>query len=129
MAEEQPPLIKPSDSEADRPSLSDDLRQLVADGRTLLEAELAYQKSRAAVAGQGAKGVAGWGLLAIALLFFTLMALVMGLLLALTPLLGGWGAMVVVVLALLTATGLSGWLASRSWQRAARHLADTDEAR
>jgi hypothetical protein len=127
MDEPQPPLIKPTDSEPAQPSLRDDLRQLVADGRTLLEAELAYQKSRAVVAGQGAKGVAGWGLLALALVFFTLMALVMGLLLALEPVLGGWGAMALVVLVLLGATGLSAWLASRSWQRAARHLADQDE--
>lgn len=127
MDEPQPPLIKPAESEHVQPSLSDDLRQLVADGRTLLEAELAYQKSRAVVAGQGAKGVAGWGLLALALVFFTLMALVMGLLLALEPLLGGWGAMALVVLALLAATGLSAWLAARSWQRAARHLAEQDE--
>lgn len=127
MDEPQPPLIKPSDSEPAQPSLSEDLRQFVADGRTLLEAELAYQKSRAVVAGQGAKGVAGWGLLALALVFFTLMALVMGLLLALESLLGGWGAMALVVLVLLAATGFSAWLASRSWQRTARHLAEQDE--
>jgi hypothetical protein len=129
MAEDQPPLTRDSTSEAAEASLTDDLRQLVNDGRTLLEAELAYQKSRAAVAGQGAKGVAGWGALALALLFFTLMALVMGLLLALAPVLGGWGAMAVVVLALLGATALSAWLAARSWQRAARHLSETDQGR
>ena len=129
MAEDQPPLIKDGTGEAPEASLADDLRQLVNDGRTLLEAELAYQKSRAAVAGQGEKGVAGWGALALALLFFTLMALVMGLILALTPLLGGWGAMALVVLALLGATAFSAWLAARSWKRAARHLSETDQDR
>ena len=66
-ADEPPPLI--AEDPAER-SLVDDVRQLVGDGRTLLEAELAYQKSRALVAGQAAKSVAGWGALALALLFF-----------------------------------------------------------
>ncbi|WP_374528616.1 phage holin family protein [Novosphingobium sp.] len=129
MHDEQPPLIaaQAGDEARDR-SLVDDVRQLVSDGKTLLEAELAYQKTRAAVAGAGAKGVAGWAALALALLFFTLMALVMGLLLALTPLLGGWGAMALVVLGLLAAAGLSGWAAAQRWKKMSEMLADTDDA-
>jgi hypothetical protein len=110
------------------PGLVDDLRQLAADGRTLLEAELAYQKSRAAVAGKAAGPIAGWGALTLALLFFALMALVMGALLALTPLLGGWGAMAAVVAGLLLAAALTGWIAAQRWKRTAAQLADKGEA-
>src|SRR5690606_10872014 len=71
---------------ADR-SLADDLRRLSEDARALARAELAYQKSRAAFAGQEAKRIALLGLLAGVLTFFALMALTLGLVLALTPLL------------------------------------------
>ena len=120
MADEQPPLIE--DDAAER-SLVADVRQLVEDGRTLLEAELTYQKSRALVAGQAARAVAGWGALALALVFFALMALVMGLVLALVPLLGALGATAIVVLALLGLAGLSAMVASRRWKRAAAQIA------
>lgn len=128
MDAEQPPLIAKEQAAAAERSLVDDVRQLVDDGRTLLEAELAYQKSRAAVAGAGARGIAGWGALALALVFFALMALVMGLLLALTPLLGGWGAMLLVVLGLLVSAGLSGWAAARRWKRMTALLAEQESA-
>ncbi len=121
MADEQPPLIE--DDAAER-SLVADVRQLVEDGRTLLEAELTYQKSRALVAGQAARAVAGWGALALALVFFALMALVMGLVLALVPLLGALGATAIVVLALLGLAGLSAMVASRRWKRAAAQIAE-----
>jgi positive regulator of sigma E activity len=122
MDDETPPLI----AEADERGFAEEVRQLVDDGRTLIEAELAYQKSRAAVFGLAAKSIAGWLALALTLLFFALMALVMGALLALAPLVGGFGAMVLVVLALLLAAGLSGWIAARRWERTAAQLNDQD---
>jgi Flp pilus assembly protein TadB len=91
-----------------------------------LEAELAYQKSRALVAGQAAKGVAGWGALALALVFFALMALVLGLILALTPALGPWGALTAVVIGVLGAAGLCGWIAQRRWKQASAQLAEAE---
>lgn len=123
MADESPPLIEEDAAER---SLVADVRQLVEDGRTLLEAELAYQKSRAVVAGQAAKGVAGWIALALALLFFALMALVLGLILALVPALGAIWATIAVVLGLLASGGLSGWVAVRHWQRAAALMAEPE---
>ena len=120
MDDEAPPLIAPSPADAAERSLVDDVRQMVDDGRTLLEAELAYQKSRAMVAGQGAKGIAGWGALAL--------ALVMGLLLALSELVGGWIAMAVVVLGLLLAAGLSAMAAGRRWKRMSAQLSDAEQA-
>lgn len=126
MDDDAPPLIAEQPADAAERSLVEDVRQLVTDGRTLLEAELIYQKSRAAVAGQGAKGIAGWGALALALVFFTLMALVMGLTLALAACFGPWIATAVMVLGLLLAAGLSALAASRRWKRMANQLADTE---
>lgn len=127
MDDEQPPLIAPEGEDARDRSLVDDLRQLANDGRVLLEAELAYQKSRAVVAGQGAKGIAGWLALALALVFFALMALVLGLMLVLAPLIGGLGATLVTVLGLLLAAGFSAWAAKRRWDGVSRAFAETEE--
>ncbi|MFM5918507.1 MAG: phage holin family protein [Novosphingobium sp.] len=125
MDDPSPPLLKPDDA-TDR-SLVDDVKQLASDGRTLLEAEFAYQKSRAAVAGAGAKGIAGWAALALALVFFALMALVMGVILGLTELVGAWAATGITLLALLLAAGLSGLAASRRWKRMSALLANDGE--
>lgn len=128
MTDAEPPLIAEQTADPAERSLVEDVRQLVSDGRTLLEAELAYQKSRAAVAGQGAKGIAGWAALALALLFFTLMALVLGMTLALSASLGPWIATAIMVVGLLLTAGLSGMAAARRWERMARQLSDTDPA-
>ena len=102
-----------SASGPDKPSLADEVRQLIAAARQFAEAELAYQKTRAGLMGKTAAAIAGFGALALALLFFVLMALVMGLLLALAPVLGPWGAMAVVVGGLLIAALVAGFLAWR----------------
>ena len=128
MEQSTPPLTHDEPVDAAERSLVDDVRELVSDGRTLLEAELAYQKSRAALAGRTAKSMAGWIALALSLVFFALMALVMGLLLILTPLIGGLGATLVVVFGLLGAAGLSGWVAMRRWQAMSRRLSTEDAA-
>ncbi len=128
MDETEPTLIAEDPDPAEAPGLVEELRQLAHDGRTLLEAELVYQKSRAAVAGQAVKSVAGWGALALALAFFALMALVIGLLLALAPLLGPWGAMAAMVAGLLVTAALAGWIAAQRWQRTAAQLGDKGDA-
>ena len=126
MDDPSPPLLKP-EADAER-SLVDDVKQLASDGRTLLEAEFAYQKSRAAVAGAGIKGITGWAALALALVFFALMALVMGLVLGLTALIGAWAAAAVAVLVLLAAAGLCALAASRRWKRMSALLSDDGDA-
>ena len=73
-------------------SLPEDMRQLADDARTLAAAEIAYQKARAAFAGNEAKRIAILGLFAAAFVFFTLMALIVGIVIALGPVLGPWGA-------------------------------------
>lgn len=116
-----------ADNAAER-SLVDDVRDMVADGRTLLEAELAYQKSRAAIAGRTAKSIAGWIALALSLVFFALMALVMGLLLTMAPLIGPFGATALVILALLAGAGLAALAAMRRWKAMSRRLAEDEAA-
>ena len=128
MDDETPPLIADHSADPAQRSLVDDVRQMVSDGRTLLEAELAYQKSRAAVAGAGAKSVAIWGALAVALVFFTLMAVIIGALLALADYFGPLASMAIVVGVMLLAT-LGAALAVRSkWAHTARQLAEQDPA-
>ena len=74
-----------------------DVRALAADAKNLAEAELAYQTSRARVAGAAARNMAIYGVAAFVLAFFALGALTVGLLLALTPLVTAWGATAIVV--------------------------------
>ena len=128
MDDASPPLIKPSTGGAAQRSLVEDIKDLASDGRTLLEAELAYQKSRAAVAGAGTKGIAGWASLALALVFFALMALVLGVLLGIAEFIGIWAATGVTVLLVLSAAGLAGLAASRRWQRMRAALLDEPKA-
>lgn len=123
MADDQSPLI--AEDAAER-SLVDDVRQLANDGRTLLEAELAYQKSRALVAGQAVKGVAGWGALALALVFFALMALVLGMVLVLAEAIGALWATIAAFFGLLSIAALCASIALRRWQRASVQLADSE---
>ena len=124
MDDASPPLMKNSTSGAAERSLVEDIKHLASDGRTLLEAEFAYQKSRAAVAGAGVKGIAGWASLALALVFFALMALVIGVLLGIAEFIGIWAATAVTVVLVLTAAGLAGLAASRRWKRMSAALAD-----
>jgi hypothetical protein len=93
--------------------LTEQVRGLIADGQTLIETELAFQKQRAAYGLGQAKTIALLLLLALALGFFALMALIVGLLLALAPLLGAWGALSAVVLSICAAAGLCVFAALR----------------
>lgn len=126
MDAESPPLVADPSAEAAQRSLIDDLRQMLEDGRTLVEAELAYQKSRAAVAGAGAKGIVGWAMLALALVFFTLMAIVVGALLILSAWLGPIAATGLTIAALLGFAAAAALAARRRWQRMAALLGDQD---
>ena len=124
MGDDLPPLTANSASEARERSLVEDLRQLAQEGRAAAEAEIAYQKSRAAVAGQGMKAIAALGALALVLLVFALMALVFGVVLALAELVGAWAATAIVVLGLILAAGLCAMLAGARWKALSRRLTD-----
>ncbi|GGC20064.1 hypothetical protein GCM10011371_04700 [Novosphingobium marinum] len=114
-----PPL-----DEAKERSLNEDVRQLAQDARVLAEAELAYQKSRASYAGQEAKGIAILGASALVLLFFATMALVVGLVLALAPILTAWGSTAVVTGALLLLTAICGLSAAGKYKRMMAMISD-----
>lgn len=81
-------------------SLAGDLRELADDAQTLVEAELAYLSARAAYAWNRGRGIAIWLIVAAMAAFFTAVALVVGLLLALVPYIGVWGALAFVATAL-----------------------------
>ena len=82
-------------------SLREDVRRLTTDAKAFASAELAYQKARAAYASNQAKAIAALGAGAVVLVYFSLVAAVVGTVIALGPALGPWGAMIAVTLALL----------------------------
>lgn len=125
MPESEPP--RTAEADASERSLSGDLRQLAADARELAKAELTYQKSRAAFAGQETKRIAVLGVLAAVLIFFALMALTLGLVLALTPILTAWGATAAVAGGLLVVAMICALTASGRWKRMMSLLSDGGE--
>lgn len=87
--------------EASFDSLRDNIAVLVEDARTYAEAELAFQKTRAALAGKMAGRAALYAVLALLLLHLALIALAVGVVIALAPYVTIWGAIAIVVGALL----------------------------
>ncbi|MEE1877933.1 phage holin family protein [Altererythrobacter litoralis] len=78
-------------------SLVDDVAALVQDGRNFVEAEIAFQKTRLAFAANRSKSAVVSGLFALAFIHLALIALVVGLVIALTPLVSALGATAIVV--------------------------------
>lgn len=77
--------------------LRDDVTALVDDARTYAEAEIAFQKTRASLAGKTAGRAVVLVVLAIVLLHIALIALAVGAVIALAPLVTIWGAIAIVV--------------------------------
>ncbi|TCM21993.1 putative superfamily III holin-X [Novosphingobium sp. PhB165] len=96
------------DSDIEDISLAQDLKLLAEEARTLAQAELAFQKTRAAYVGAEARTIALFGVLAAVVVFFALMALVFGLVLSLASVLGPWLATAVATLALLVIAAILG---------------------
>ncbi|MCJ2177540.1 phage holin family protein [Novosphingobium album (ex Hu et al. 2023)] len=111
--EDLAPLADANAEAAGGLSFAEDLRQLADEAKVLAQAEFAFQKSRAAYAGAETKGIAGLLVVAAVLVFFAVVALVTGTVIALGPLLGLWGAMAAVTLGLILLAGLCA-LAARS---------------
>lgn len=103
-----------------------DVRRLVDDAKTLAQAELAYQSSRAAVAGGAAKAIVIYGLVAAVFAVFGLVALTVGLLLALTPLVTAWGATAIVAGGLFLLAFICVKAAGARWNRAKTALLPKD---
>lgn len=94
-----------SDASDEDVGLIEELRTLVADARRFAEAEMAYQKARAAYAGQAARTVAVLGLVSATLVFFAAMAAVVGSVIALAAAVSPWAAMATVTGVLLLLAG------------------------
>ena len=104
-------------AEQDLRSLREDVEALIEDGKTYLETELIYQKTRAAFVADRAKGTLLFGAVAILLAFLALIGLILGLILALTPMLTAWGASALVVGLLVIAALIAGRTAAQRWNR------------
>lgn len=87
------------------------LRGLYSDGRELIDAEIGFQKARVSAAGRQVRAIAAFAFLGLVLLGCALIALVVGTMIALIPVLGAWGAMGATVAGALLLTGLCFWLA------------------
>ena len=122
------PPDAPDPSDPGYQTLIGELRALAREAERMARAELAYQIARAALAARFAGRLVALGLLALALVFFALMALVVGVLLALLPCLGPWGAMGVVVGGLLLACFAVVLALRAGWRRLLRLLRGDGEA-
>lgn len=94
------------------------IKALIEDGQTLFEAEVAYRKAQAAYGLREAKAIFVLLVLGLAFGFFTLLAIVVGLLLALAAHVGVWGALAIVGGILAVLSGLCLLLAARRASRA-----------
>ncbi|MEM6477194.1 MAG: phage holin family protein, partial [Pseudomonadota bacterium] len=108
-------------------SVVDELAALIDDGRTYAEAELAFQKARASIAGRSIGMAIGFAIVAIILLHIAFLALAVGLVIALSPLVTTWGAIAIVVGGLLFAVGLLGFGAFRKGKLLAALFANADK--
>ncbi|WP_285710168.1 phage holin family protein [Erythrobacter oryzae] len=86
--------------------LREDVTALVEDARNYAEAELAFQKTRAALAGKHGARALVLLVLALVLLNLALIALAVGAVIALAPLVTIWGAIAIVVGVLLFGVAL-----------------------
>jgi hypothetical protein len=129
-SDDTPPAENPSgldgdygvDPDGEERSLLDDVRAFIDDGKTYLEAELGFQKTRAAFVADRAKSAMVFGVIAALLAFLALVGLTVGSIIALTPLLTAWGASAVVVAILLLAAALAARAAGRKWSSLMRAI-------
>jgi Flp pilus assembly protein TadB len=110
---------------SEEPTLIDDVRALLEDGKTYVEAEVQFQKSRAAFALDRGKSGAVYGVAALALVHLALIALVVGLVIALVPLVGAWAATAVVVGVLLAAAIMLALAARKRFARLSTAFGDS----
>ena len=112
---EEPPVKADDDVVAELRSLRDDVEALIEDGKTYLETELVFQKTRAAYVADRAKGAVMYGAIAAFLAVLALIGLAVGLIIALAPLLTAWGSSALVVGVLLIAAFIFVRIASSHW--------------
>ena len=103
----------------ERRSLVDDIEDLLVDARTWLDAEFAYQKTRAGFVAASLKQAIALVVVAGLLALLALIGLTVGLILALAPVLTPLGATAVVVIVLLLVSLLLLRSAASRWRDAA----------
>lgn len=117
----------PEETSASEGSLSEDVIALIGDGRTYIEAEIAFQKTRFAYAADHGKSGIVLGVCAFAVLHLGLIALVVGLIFALSPLIGAGGATALVAGILLFAGAILGLKAKAQFNRLGEAFKGADE--
>lgn len=100
--------LAPPTTEGEDLSLIEDVRLLAGEARAYAQAELAYQKARAAYAGAETRNIAILGVSAAVLVFFAVMALVLGAVIAVGTLIGPWLSMIAVPVAILVVAVILG---------------------
>lgn len=123
----QPDLGEADDRADEDRSLLDDIGDLVGDAQTWFDAELSYQKVRAAFIGANLKQAVVLGLAAAVLVVVAVMGLTFGLILALVPLVTAWGATAIVAGVLLLGALLCGRRASTAWAALMSAVKEKDE--
>ncbi|WP_313439294.1 phage holin family protein [Novosphingobium sp.] len=100
--------LAPPTTEGEDLSLIEDVRLLAGEARAYAQAELAYQKARAAYAGAETRNIAILGVSAAVLVFFAVMALALGAVIAVGTLIGPWLSMIAVPVAILVVAAILG---------------------
>lgn len=113
-------------SGGDGSSVFEDVAALLDDGRTLVEAELAFQKTRLSYAGQRGRNVAIFAIAAFMLVTLAIFGAVVGAILALTPSLGAVGATAVVVGVLIVIAGICALAAAQNARMIAKAFRKDD---
>lgn len=112
-----------------RRSLLEDAGALLEDGRTYIEAELAYQKSRALHVVDRGKSALVYAIAGALFALLTLIGLTVGLIISLAQVFGPWIASIAVVLVMAAIAGLLLRAAQRRWNALmAAFIADEDHA-
>lgn len=121
-----PASLAPPHEEGEDLSLIQDVRLLLGEARNFAQAEVAYQKTRAAYAGAETRSIAILGVGAAVLVFFALMALVVGAVIAFGTLIGPWLAMIAVPAAILVVAVIMGLSARGKARRMMALLLDKE---
>ncbi|MEL6487748.1 MAG: phage holin family protein [Pseudomonadota bacterium] len=104
-------------------TIIEELGALIDDAQLYAKAEIAFQKTRASLVGRNVGAALGAVILAIILLHIALIALAVGLVLALQPFVTIWGAIGIVVGVMLLGVGALGWIAVQRGRRIAAMFA------
>lgn len=125
MDDQSEPILAAGDEARNR-HIEDDVRALADGGYALARAEFELQKARAVYAAGRLKWIALLGGLALVLAFFALVALTVGLVIALTPLLGALGATFAVFGGLVLIGAVCAVVAAGQWRRMTKALANPE---